>query len=317
MKSNIKLSVVINTKNMADTLKATLESVAEIADQIVVVDMKSTDGTPEVAKAFTDEVYTFEQELGYADPARNMALSKAKGEWILVLDADEELTAPACQAVKDILAEHASIWQDFRIEPETVCFFFPRQNMIFGTWVEHTGWWPDYQPRLFKKGTVSWQKGVHRLPDIVGPSQYLPAHPDFALLHHNYPTVEAYLERLNRYTSIAASEQSNKKPLMLKTTQVWQTFHDEFLRRYFAQDGIKDGPHGLSLSLLQATYQLSQLLKNWQKNGFKTAPESPEEIEQQLRQFQSELAYWLADAHVKQSQGLTRLWWQLRRKLRI
>jgi (heptosyl)LPS beta-1,4-glucosyltransferase len=302
------LSTLIHTKNAEATLKAALESVKSISDEIIIIDMESTDETRKVAAKYTDNVFSH-PDLGYADPARNFGLAKAKHDWVFVLDADEEVPHSLATFIKTVI--NGETGAEFQAD----AYYLPRKNLIFDKWIEHSGWWPDHQMRLFKKGMVKWQVGVHRLPDVSGTSLTLPSEEKYALLHHNYPTVEGYLERMNRYTGITAKETGGDAKA-LTARQVVSTFGDEFFRRYFAEAGHKDGLHGLSLSFLQATYQLVVQLKIWEHQKFPERSDTKPAMAS-LRAFNQDLAYWLADWQVQQTQGLANLYWRLRRKLKI
>src|SRR3989344_3276878 len=135
-----KISVVINTLNEEANLPRALASVKSFANEIVVVDMMSDDKTVEIAKKAGAKVYEFKR-VGYVEPARNFAISKAEGDWIFILDADEELTASLSRELSKIAKNGSADY--VRV---------PRKNMIFGKWVEHSRWWPDYNIRFFKKG---------------------------------------------------------------------------------------------------------------------------------------------------------------------
>lgn len=301
--TNLKLSVVIHTKNAGATLKATLESV-KFADEIIVVDMHSRDQTLKIAKRYTKKVFQHE-DLGYADPARNFGLSKAGSPWILVLDADEQLT-PELQTI---------ITETISLANAADVYYLPRKNLVFDKWLLKTGWWPDYQPRLFKKGMVSWQVGVHRLPDIKGNTEYFPAEERYALVHNNYESLEQFLAKLNTYTSLQAKERAAQTPqTVFSAEQLMETFAGEFAKRSLALDGVEDGLHGVSLSLLQAMYEATIYLKQWQASGFHQT--SPEDFGQLLNKFQSIWRYWWADYQVRHTNGWENLYWRLRRRLK-
>lgn len=303
------LSVVIHTKNAAQTLMKTLESVV-FADEIVVIDMHSTDDTLKIAQQFTERIFQHE-DVGYADPARNFGLSQARHEWILVVDADEEVSPGLRNYVEKIVAGTGDPAM------EAAAYYLPRKNMIFNHWIQHTGWWPDYQLRLFKKGQVSWHDGVHQLAETKDqPARELPAEEKLALIHHNYQTVSDFIDRLNRYTTIKAAENKRQKTLTLSEADLIATFGNEFLSRFFARQGIADGSHGLSLSLLQAMYEVVVKLKEWQATGF-PAETDPAVAVGALRQFQGDLNYWLADWQIKYGPAWQKWWWQLRRKYRF
>src|SRR5258708_5586692 len=194
----MSLSVVINTKNMGGTIRRALESIKDVATEIVIVDMNSTDETLKIAYQYTDKIFTYEKDLLFADPARNFALSKATGDWILVIDADEELS----DSLKSMMKLIMSGKMDANLQAD--CYFIPRRNIIFGKRMEKTGWWPDYQLRFFKRGQAEWTDKVHTPPITHGKVVQLPAKDELAIIHHNYQTVAQYVERLNRYTTVQA-----------------------------------------------------------------------------------------------------------------
>lgn len=298
MKSN--LTVVINTKNSEKTVERTLKSV-EGVENIVVVDMHSTDKTTAIAKKFTQQVFEFE-DVGYVEPARNFAISKAKTEWVLVLDADEEISQALLSKAFELITHKSDI----------VCYFLPRKNIIFGKWIEKTGWWPDFQPRLFRKECVTWQDEVHSVPQINGSVEYLPADAEAAITHHNYESVSDYLRRLDRYTAIAAEEQKGQQEF--HADGVVQAFSNELVRRLFFEKGVEEGVHGVGLSFLQAMYQLIVYLKTWELSTQKdTGYRIPQTVES-LDAFRSTLSYWIADYQVHHSSGLKNLYWRVRRK---
>lgn len=302
----MSLSVVLNTKNASQTLAATLKSIEKIADEIIVVDMMSDDDTVAIAKKFGADVIPYKKNPGYVEPARNFAVSKAKSDWILVLDADEVVPQLLADEIKD-LTQH---------ESDVNCYYVARKNLIFGQWFQHTGWWPDYQPRLFRKGKVTWSTTIHRLPGVVGPVKHLPADPDWALSHNNYPTVEGFLKRLNRYTSVTARELLKQEPVPPPITSL-QAFWQEFLSRCFAHEGLADTHRGVSLSLLQAMYEAVVVLKQAELDEFAHFNQTEHELLMELEKWPGQLHYWLADWHVHHEKGPRQWWWRLRRKLRV
>lgn len=303
-----KLSVVINTKNAAKTLERTLESVKSFADEIVLVDMESTDDTLKIAKKFSAQIFEH-KDVGYVEPARNFAISKAKGSWILILDADEELGSELKRVINRIITGEVSE------NAQADCYYLARKNLIFGKWIQHSGWWPDYQLRLFKSGYVEWLDDIHSIPVTQGVVKQFPARESLAILHHNYESVHDFLQRLNRYTDIQAENLKNAKTKP-KKQEILAAFTQEFLSRFFAQDGIKDGSYGLSLSLLQA---MSEAVV-----GMKLEFDQDSQVDysvlstlESMRSFQKDLNYWIADYHVAHGGGLKKLYWQFRRKFKL
>lgn len=299
------LSFVINTKNSAQTIVRTLQSIRQLADEIIIVDMQSSDKTVEIAKKYTDRIFSF-RDVGYVEPARNFAVSKAKSDWIMVIDADEEISTGLRQFLFDLKDEKVGVdWQ-------ADCYFIPRKNIIFDKWIKKTGWWPDRQLRLFRSGHVEWLEQIHSIPMTTGRTVELPSNEKYCLIHHNYQTVAQFVDRLNRYTSVEGRDGEN-----VTVDQVMDKYLNEFLSRLFVHKGIDEGVHGVGLSLLQANYPLLSLLKKWQTSGFNQTKNDQPKIIASLRKFQSQLNYWIADWHVNNASGLIKLYWRIRRKFSI
>lgn len=294
------LSVVINTKNSEAFLEKALQS-ASIADEIIVVDMHSSDATRDIAKKFTKKVFLFD-DVGYVEPARNFAIGKATSDWIFILDADEEIAPGLERSIKEIL-----------VDPEFDAYYIPRSNEVFGYEMRKTGWWPDHQLRLFKQGVVTWSDEIHSVPQIKGTSEYLPAHPEQAILHHNYQSVAQFVDRMNRYTTIEAE---NKSDVDIDTALVVDTFKEEFLRRIFYHRGVSEGIHGVSLSFLQGMYEVLVVMKMWEKRGFPQTAANQKKTLKALGALQNELAYWIHTYEIKHSTGLAKIIARIKRKLR-
>ncbi len=275
-----KISVVINTWNEEKNLPRALASVKDLAPEIVVVDMESSDSTQEIAKKAGAKVYSH-KPTGYVEPARNFAINKALGPWILVLDADEEIPDSLAKQLKKLATK-----------PNADFYRLPRKNIIFGQWTRHSRWWPDYQIRFFKKGSVLWSEIIHSVPETHGVGWDLPAQERFAIVHYNYQSISQYLERMNRYSSIQAETKIrdgykfNWRDLLTKPT-------NEFVSRFLAGEGYKDGVHGLALSLLQAFSEFILYLKVWEAEKFKVITLDASEVTNTLTDAEGELDHWL------------------------
>lgn len=296
-----KISVVINAQNVEPDLPRVLASVKNFADEIVVVDQGSTDKTSEIAKKYGAKIYNHES-VEYVEKTRNFAISKASNEWVLILDPDEEVPS----TLKTEIAK--------KIKTGKVDYFrIPRKNIIFGKWISHSLWWPDYQIRLFKKGKVSWSEIIHSVPITTGKGADFPIREDMAILHHNYDSMEEYLERLNRYTTVQSKLLAGEGYKF-----VWQDLIKkpltEFIRRYFIGEGYKDGIHGLALALLQSFSELSLYIKVWQKDGFKEENVEGGEIVSEMRKAEKELHFWQNDFLYKET---GRIKYKIGKKLKI
>ncbi|MBI2066325.1 glycosyltransferase family 2 protein [Candidatus Woesebacteria bacterium] len=281
-----KVSVVINTCNEEKNLPKTIASVKALAHEIVVVDMKSEDETVKVAKSLGAKVYEHEK-TGYVEPARNFAISKTTGDWVFVLDADEEIPKGLALKLKKIVRR-----------PKADYFRIPRKNIIFGKWIRHSRWWPDYNIRFFKKGYVIWNELIHSVPMTQGVGADLAAKEGLAIIHDSYSSIEQYLERMNRYSSTQAKILIEGKHKFIWKDLITKPVN-EFLSRYFAGEGYKDGLHGLALSLLQAFSELIVYLKVWQAEKFLEQAISTKEIEAEMRRTFKETNWWLKEISIK------------------
>lgn len=291
------ISVIVHTRNSESTLRKALQSVQSFADEIIVMDMKSIDRSVKIAESFNCKIYSH-PDLGYVEPARNAAIEKASGEWIFILDADEEAPAKMNEVVEKL---HNT---------KTDVFFVPRMNIIWGRMVK-SGWWPDYIIRLFRKSHVTWNNTLHSLPNVTGTTEYLPEKEEFAITHHNYPNIESFITRAQNYASIEAKEE-------LKTQRVinpHQAFFSEFVRRYYAWKGNQDKTHGVFLSYFQGYQKILEEAFLWELRGYPEA--SREKFSQVLKKTLSEAKYWEAHQQWEKSHGLEKLYWAIRRKYRL
>lgn len=296
-----RLSVVINSYNEAKILPRAIGSVRALADEIVVIDMESSDNTREVAKKLGAKVFSH-KHLAYVEPARNFGISKALENWVLVLDPDEEISPTLTKKIKEIIRSNEADY--YRI---------PRKNIIFGHWMKYSRWWPDYNIRLFKKGFVSWNEIIHAVPITQGRGIDFDVKEDLAITHYHYDSVEKYLEHMNRYTSVQA-ELKIKSGYKFKWRDMLVRPANEFLSRYFGGEGYKDGVYGLALSLLQSFSELTLYLKIWQADKFKDQNIELSEVVSEMRERERDLHYWQGDSMYKES---GRLKDRVIRKLRI
>jgi len=282
-----KISVVINTFNEEKNIRKAILSVAW-ADEIVVCDMQSVDETVKIAKSLGAKVVSYKQ-VNFVEPARNFAISSATSEWILILDADEQVPETLVTRLKELVKKNISASY---VE-------IPRKNIIFNKWIKYTGWWPDYQIRFFKKGSVTWNNEIHSRPQTKGVGLTLESEEKWAIIHHNYQTVSNYLDRMGRYTEIQA-EELFKSGYRFRWQDLFEKPLSEFLSRYFSNHGYKDGLHGLSLSLLQAFSFFVLYLKIWEKTGLKEQDLGLAEFEGETKLISKDVDYW-----INQSKGGT------------
>ncbi|MBI3954607.1 glycosyltransferase family 2 protein [Candidatus Collierbacteria bacterium] len=286
-----KISAVINTLNEESNLKDCLESL-NFVDEIVLVDMHSTDKTREIAYQFTHNVF-LHTKTEYVEPARNFAISKATGNWILIVDADERVP-------KNLRAKLVEIAD----EDQADFVRLPRKNLIFSQWIKYSRWWPDYNIRFFKKGKVEWQDAIHSIPVTFGKGVTLEADEGLALEHHNYQTIDQFFDRAMRYARVEAKSLKADGYKFNPVDALVKPF-SEFLSRFFAGEGYRDGFHGFVLSLLQAFQTFFIYLLIWQEQGFK-AEKAEKFIPLWLKLTQSkarELRFWQYALRISQTPG--------------
>ncbi|MFZ5897073.1 MAG: glycosyltransferase family 2 protein [Myxococcota bacterium] len=244
---NPRISAVINTLQEEHNLPFALRSLVPWVDQIVVVDMHSSDRTREIAHAYGAEVYLHEP-LGFCEPARAFGIEKCSADWVLLLDADEVVPAKLSANLRRL-----SLRDDIDLVS------IPRVNYLLGARLNHTGWNPerDRHERFFRRGKLVTSGRIHRgYMRADGANSYeLPFEEGNAILHFNYLDTAQFIEKLNRYTSIEAEQAHarGEKPSLLRTLQQATR---EFGKRYFLHAGFRDGWRGLHLSLLMACYRV-------------------------------------------------------------
>ena len=297
------ISAVVHTYNEEDNIDRCLSSL-DFVDDIVLVDMKSTDNTVRIARNFKARIFSHPY-LGFVEPARNFAIEKAKNGWILIVDADEEIPNSLAGQITELIENPG----DYNY------FYIPRKNIIFGKWIRNSGWWPDFQIRLFKKGTVVWGDKIHAIPHTRGHGREIEETESNSIIHYHYQSVEEFLERLNRYTTIQAKDLylNNVK---LSLDMLVKKPVNEFIKRFFLELGYRDGFHGLALSGLQSFSELVLYLKLWQLSGFPQKQIEMDVYSKIKKEADRIHDYWLYNALLeKPRRGLERLFYRIRRKL--
>jgi glycosyltransferase involved in cell wall biosynthesis len=285
----MNLSVVIITFNEEANLARTLASVkALVADgkgEIIVVDSGSTDRTVEIAKSFGAKVFV-EEWKGFA-AQKNSAIDKATGDWMLSLDADEELDAQLQQALHDLLEAlnrlsvlgqqeetHSPAASDTAPASATIPhadfagLWIPRKNEFLGRWIKHGGYWPDPKLRLFRRGSGRFEnRAVHEDIHIEGITRQIQSG---ALLHHSYTTLSDYIEHMNRYSSLGAEMVVAKGPVRFTVVNITLRPLATFIYNYFFRLGFLDGREGFSLHLNHAVYVAWKYAKAWELSRRRT-----------------------------------------------
>jgi glycosyltransferase involved in cell wall biosynthesis len=255
------LSVALITRNEAANLPRTLASV-RWAGEIVVVDCGSTDATLAIARNAGAHVFE-EPWKGFA-AQKNSAIAHATGDWILSLDADEEVSPELAHEIQALLAA----------EPAFSAWRIPRLNHFLGRPLRHGGYWPDPKLRLFRRGAAQFaDRPVHETMETDGPVGRLKGH----LIHHCYPTLSDYIEHMNRYSSIAAEALAASG--RAHRSWLWLTWNGllnpaaTFLYNYVFRLGFLDGRAGLLQHINHSFYVHWKFAKAWQRSQEKRSAE--------------------------------------------
>ena len=232
-----KLSALIITYNEEKNIERCLNSLKDVADEIVVIDSFSTDKTEEICK--NHNVRFIKQEfLGYIEQ-KNYTLQYANFDLILSIDADEALSE---ELAKSILLEK----KDFNCDAYTM----NRLTNYCGKWIKHSGWYPDKKLRLFKKGSGKWG-GINPHDKFIQNTKTKPINNKGNLLHYSYYSIEEHVNQINKFSTIKAMEmfKSGKKFNFLK---MLSSSFAKFIKHYFVKSGFLDGWSGLIISINSA-----------------------------------------------------------------
>lgn len=247
----MKLSVAIMTFNEEKNLARTLKSISELADEIIIVDSGSTDSTKKIAESFNANFF-LESWKGYG-AQRNSCLEKCKGEWILNIDADEEISPPLFKKIKDILFN-----ENFsKNHLENSVYEINRSSICFGKKLNHGGWSGNYAIRLFKKNSGKFNTNiVHEEFETNFKISKLREE----IFHYSYNDLQDYFSRFNRYTTEGALDyfEKNKK---FSIFQITLNPLYKFIRMYFFRLGFLDGIEGFVIAVTSSLYTLVKYFK--------------------------------------------------------
>jgi len=276
------ITVIIHTRNEEKKIKDCLESVKNWAAEIIVMDMESTDRTVEIARQYTDKVFThpFIEDF---DSARNVSAQYASYEWILYLDADERMTPGLAHRISEFIQN----------APEEIAGVqLPYKNYFLGKWIQYAGrWYPGYKaPMLLRRGRFKWRPRAHEGVDVQGKMMSFPADdPSLAIEHYTYDSLHHYFLKMNHYTNSEAKKLMDANPACS-----WQNLAEAFVRDFqFYYDitkGKQDGIHGFLLSLCAGIYRLVSWMKYVEgriKKGQSSQISIPEDVSQFLHYMQT------------------------------
>jgi (heptosyl)LPS beta-1,4-glucosyltransferase len=262
------ISALVHTRNEREQLPGCLESL-RWADEIVVADMRSTDGTREIAESLGARVIDVPEEP-IVERVRNRAAAECKGEWLLVIDADERVSAGLAKNIPELVKAS-----------EVAAYSIPRRNYFLGVWLEH-GNWPDPQIRLARKGKIRWSELIHEHPEVDGKVVALPANADEAIEHPGYVTnIGNFMAKLARYSELDA-ERLDQKLAPAVWPWILRRPLSEFYGRYVTEGAWRHGMHGFVWSGLMAMYQFQLAAHYWNRQR-ENPPRNAKELRAQTR----------------------------------
>jgi glycosyltransferase involved in cell wall biosynthesis len=247
------LSVCIITLNEEANIVRTLKSVKDIADEIVIVDSGSTDATVSLAQSFGAKVFV-EPWKGFARQ-KNSTLEKATCDWVLSLDADEEVSPELAASIKALLTSGGPA--------QFAGYKMNRRNMYFGKWIKRSGYYPDPKLRLIKRGAAEFElRDVHEDMKMAGAL----GHVSGDLIHHAYPTLESFIDHANRYSSLGAGMVVRERKVGFSVVNIVFRPLVRFIWAYFFRLGFLDGREGLLVLMNHAAYVSWKYAKAWEKS---------------------------------------------------
>ncbi len=245
-----KISSIVIAKNEELNIRRCIESQLGCIDEIIViVDENSEDKTLEIVKSFSQVKYDIIKWKGYTKTKLH-AVSLSSNDWILWIDADEELTS-------GLSGEIIKFKND---SPAYTAYSIPRRAFFLGKWIKHSGWYPGRVTRLFDKNEVKFSESdVHEHLVVNGGTGELKND----INHYTDPTIHHYFVKFNRYTTLAAEELFNKGKSFLISDLVLRPLFI-FLKMYIIKRGFLDGIQGFILAVFSSAYVFTKYSKLWE-----------------------------------------------------
>ena len=245
---NIKLSVVILTYNEEKNIQRCIESVLDIADEIVVVDSFSTDDTKQICSNYPNIKFIEHKFEGYIEQ-KNYALTQASNDYIFSLDADEAPDKILIESIKGI----KNNWQ-------SPGYSMNRFTNYCGKWIKHCGWYPDVKLRIFDRRLGSWTGINPHDVYMFSDSDMQPIHLKGDILHYSYYSISQHIQQVDNFTNINSREAFNKGKNVSVFGIVFRTVW-KFFRDYIIKLGILDGYYGFVISAISSFATFSKYVK--------------------------------------------------------
>lgn len=278
--SHPTLTALIHTRNEAASIKACIASCQKIADEVIIVDMESTDKTVSIAQKVGAKIVSVKNS-GYVESARQKGIDSAKGDWVLLLDADETIPTSLRKKIPALIRQNQ--YDIYRL---------PRKNFFLGQWMKHGLQWPDYQVRLFRRNSVEWPDVIHTQPILNGVVHNLPIDPLYAITHTYRTSISQAVQKIMHQSSHEQYYSVGKPPT---TNAVMKRILNDFSWRYFDNNGYKDGVRGFILAKFWEYYRFLEFAFYCEKYSFPEIIHNPSEVklkklQTQVNELKAELA---------------------------
>lgn len=263
----MSLSVALAVYNEADNLGACLESVHDLASEIVIVDGGSSDQTVSIAQKYKAKILIEENRANFHINKQH-AIDACSGDWILQLDADERVSTMLATEIKNVITADLSAGALAQAD----AYYLKRRNYFLGRWMNKGGMYPDPVIRLFRKGRAHLpQASVHEIMTVDGTTKWL----ENDLLHIADPNFSRYLLRSNRYTTLQADEWMKESKIGVDTLSILLYMIGKplvrFLEIYLRHKGFMDGFPGFVFAWYSGLHIASSYVKYWEKKTGKGA----------------------------------------------
>jgi glycosyltransferase involved in cell wall biosynthesis len=263
-----KITVIILTKNEERFLPGCLESL-QWADEILVIDAYSTDGTIEIAKKFGARVISHEWK-GFPEQ-RNYGAAQAQGEWLLYVDADERVSKTLRQEIIGLLNNQPASYSSYRL---------PHKNIIMGKWLKYGGWYPEYQHRLINKTSLkAWRGELHEHPEVEGKIGVLKGD----LVHLTHRGIEWMLTKTIRYVRMEAELRFHANHPKVKIHHLFSAPFREFCYRAIKMQGYRDGIIGWIEIIYQSFNHFLIMVWLWEMQQSETMQQIYERLDKEYK----------------------------------
>jgi len=287
-----KISAAIVAKGKPIHLKETIKSIFNLVEEIVIFDIGMDEGlAKELNKMNKIKIVNLKKDIPYVELIREEEKEYLKNNWVLYIDPDEIFPQKSIPIIEREINDYD-------------CFSFPRKNIIFNRFIRYCRFWPDYQTRLFKKSAVIWLKEIHAQPQVKGKEYVFPAKEELAFLHYNYENLDQWFDKYIRYAKSEAQFYLKTK-IRFNFAQASKKSITEFISRYFAGEGYREGIHGLVLSFFQMFYYFLVYFYYWESKKYENfkddSLELPYAVSRYFQNLWKESHYWLKEKQLEKT----------------